>query len=150
MTTPSRHPAPSATPRPDDVRLEILRRRYEADIIAAAARARRTVRAAPYVLAGPGGERQADLELIEAHVQHKGWHVTRVSFADLGQAPPIGHRVGFGEACLYAAQGFAHGIVAIARTAITTDNDAYAELLVQLHCRVVFLSFLPTMHDPAH
>ncbi|MGW3668572.1 hypothetical protein [Streptomyces sp. NPDC005141] len=148
MTTPSGYPALSATPRPQDVRLEILRRRIQADIIARARRAHRTVRVAPYILAGPGAERRADLELIQSHVHRMEWHLTRSSFADVGQAPAIGQRTGFTEACLYAAQGFAHGIVAIGRAAITTDNAAYADVLEQLHHSGVFLSYPPGAHAP--
>ncbi|MGW3669271.1 hypothetical protein [Streptomyces sp. NPDC005141] len=148
MSTPSGHPALFATARPEDARLESLRSRYEADTIAGARRAHRTVRVAPYVLAAPGTELGADLELIEAHVHGKGWHVTRSSFGDAGQAPAIGQRSGFAEAFVYAAQGFAHGIVAIGRAAITTDNEAYADVLEQLHRRGVFLAYLPTTEAP--
>ncbi|MFG2257264.1 hypothetical protein [Streptomyces mirabilis] len=100
------------------------------------------------MLASPGAEGRADLKLIEEHVQRMRWHVTRSSFADVGQAPAIEQRTGFTEAFLYAAQGFAHGIVAIGRAAITTDNKAYADVLERLHQRGVFLSYLPGTGGP--
>ncbi|MEU6278196.1 hypothetical protein ABZ871_38250 [Streptomyces populi] len=46
--------------------------------------------------------------------------------------------------------GSAHGIVAIARTALTTDNNAYTELLERLHHRGVFLPLLPAVNNTAH
>ncbi|MCX5182628.1 hypothetical protein [Streptomyces sp. NBC_00268] len=128
---------------PGDARLEGLRRQYQREVTEAVARLGRPVRVTPYVLAAPGAERQADLDLIGAHVHRLGWQITRSSFADIGQAPPIEDRTGFGEACRYAAQGFAHGIVAISRAAITTHNDTYAHLLDELHRRRVFLAYLP-------
>ncbi|MEU4166126.1 hypothetical protein AB0F46_04470 [Streptomyces sp. NPDC026665] len=141
MTTPSGSPA--LAPGLEDTRLEIVRRRFQSEIVTAAREAGRTVRVAPYMLAEPGDERRADLELIEAHVRSLGWQLAATSFADVGQAPAIGQRPGFTKACLYAAQGFAHGIVAINRAAITTDNPAYALVLEQLRHRSVFLSYLP-------
>ena len=145
MTTYRGHPALADTHLPGDPRLEALRRQYQREITDSAAHFGRTVRVAPYILAAPGAERRADLELIQAHAQRMGWQVTRSSFADVGQAPPIAERFGFGEACRYAAQGFAHGIIAISRPAITTHNDAYADVLEHLHMRGVFLAFLPTV-----
>lgn len=144
MTTPSGYPPLAATPRPEDVRLEIVRRRFQLETVATVRAAGRTVRVVPYALAEPGAERRADLELIENHVRSRGWRLAASSFADVGQAPEIGQRSGFTEACLYAGQGFADGIVAISRAAITTDNDTYALLLEQLHHRAVFLTYLPT------
>ncbi|MGW6216459.1 hypothetical protein [Streptomyces sp. NPDC055109] len=127
-----------------DGRLEGLRSLYEREITDGASR---TVRVAPYVLASSVAERRADLELIEAHVLAKGWKLALTSFADLGQAPPVTDRSGFNEACRYATQGFAHGIVAISRHAITTDNTVYEELLDFLRHRGVFLAFLPAAND---
>ncbi|MFD0542198.1 hypothetical protein ACFQ1B_02440 [Streptomyces mexicanus] len=63
-------------------------------------------------------------------------------------AAPLAQRSGFGAACRYAAQGFAHGILAIARPAITTDDDAYLEILEYLHARGVFLAYLPAEGQP--
>ncbi|MER6678148.1 hypothetical protein [Streptomyces sp. NPDC000983] len=146
MTTPSGSPA--LAPRPEDARLEIARRRFQAETVAAARAAGRTVRVAPYILAAPGPERRADLELIEKYVRSRGWQLAATSFADLGQPPPIGQRSGFAEACLYAARGFAHGIVALSRAAIITDNQAYADILDQLHHRAVFLAYLPASGGP--
>ncbi|MGW3633475.1 hypothetical protein ACWD7F_25525 [Streptomyces sp. NPDC005122] len=140
MTTPNGRLAPPETIRPKNARLEILRRRYEREVVESA---RRVVRVAPYVLVGPGAERRADLDLIEDHVRARGWHITRASFADVGQAPPITQRSGFGEAFVFAAQGFAHGIVAIGREAITTDDAAYEHVLDELGAHGVFLTFLP-------
>ncbi|MEU8794629.1 hypothetical protein [Streptomyces sp. NPDC048643] len=127
-----------------DGRLEGLRSRYEQEVTDGASR---TLRVAPYVLASSVAERRVDLELIEAHVLKKGWQVALTSFADLGQAPPVTDRCGFNEACRYATQGFAHGIVAISRQAITTDNAVYEELLDFLRHRGVFLAFLPSADD---
>ncbi|WEO92669.1 hypothetical protein A6P39_000145 [Streptomyces sp. FXJ1.172] len=112
-------------------------------IIAKAAAHRRTVRVAPYVLALTGDERRADLDLIVKYAEESGWQVTRTTFADMAQSPAITRRPGFGAACRYAAQGYAHGILAIARPAITTDNDAYAAVLEHLHVRGLFLGYLP-------
>ncbi|MFF0143533.1 hypothetical protein ACFYRN_45005, partial [Streptomyces sp. NPDC005227] len=92
-------------------------------------------------------ERRADQELIEAYVSGRGWNLALTSFADLGQAPPVTDRSGFNEACRYATQGFAHGLVAISRHALTTDNAVYEELLDFLHNRGVFLAFLPVADD---
>ncbi|MET8288356.1 hypothetical protein ABZV80_24305 [Streptomyces sp. NPDC005132] len=122
-----------------DARLENLRRAYEEKVVESA---RRTVRVTTYVLASSVAERRADQELIEAHVRGEGWKLALSSFWDFGQAPPIPDRTGFGEASRYATQGFAHGIVAISRQAITTDNAAYEELLHLLGSRGVFLAYL--------
>ncbi|MGQ4344063.1 hypothetical protein [Streptomyces sp. SAS_275] len=138
MTKDSGHPPLSRTPT--DGRLEGLRSLYERQVIEGASR---TVRVAPYVLASAVSERRADQELIEAYVSGRGWNLALTSFADLGQAPPVMERSGFGEACRFASQGFAHGIVAISRHALTTDNAVYEELLDFLHNRGVFLAFLP-------
>jgi hypothetical protein len=116
-------------------------------IIADAARRVRTVRVAPYVLVQPGGERRADLALIEEYAAGLGWHVTSSSFADAGQPLPLAKRAGFGAACCYAAQGYANGILAIARPAITTSDEAYAQILEHLHERQVFLAYLPAAYD---
>ncbi|MFE5142975.1 hypothetical protein ACFRDV_35895 [Streptomyces fagopyri] len=123
-----------------DERLENLRSAYEEKVIEAA---RRTVRVTTYVLASSVAERRADQELVEAHVRGQGWKLALSSFWDFGQAPPVTDRTGFGEASRYAAQGFAHGIVAIGRQAITTDNATYEELLHFLGSRGVFLAYLP-------
>ncbi|WP_405863454.1 hypothetical protein [Streptomyces sp. NBC_00005] len=136
MTTPLRPSARAA-------RLEVLRREYMAQIIAVALRRGRPVRISPYVVAQPGGQRQADLELIRTYAAEMGWQLTRSSFADVGQPPPLVQRAGFGAACRYAAQGYAHGILAIARPALTTDNESYAHLLERLHHRGVVLAYLP-------
>ncbi|MFE9812504.1 hypothetical protein [Streptomyces sp. NPDC005548] len=138
MTTDSGRPSLSTALA--DGRLEGLRSLYEREVTNGASR---TVRVAPYVLASSVAERRADLKLIEAYVLEKGWHLALTNFADLGQAPPVTDRSGFNEACRYATQGFAHGLVAISRHAITTDNAVYEELLDFLHNRGVFLAFLP-------
>lgn len=138
VTTSSGQPSPCTALI--DARLESLRSLYEKETTDGASRA---VRVAPYVLASSVAERRADLELIRAHVHCKGWQLTLTSFADLGQAPPVTDRSGFNEACRYATQGFAHGIVAISRQAVTTDNTVYEELLDFLRHRGVFLAFLP-------
>ncbi|MGW7387073.1 hypothetical protein [Streptomyces sp. NPDC054794] len=140
MTTP-------LSPQARAARLEVLRREYMAQIIAAAARHSDPVRVAPYALTQSGAERHADLELIEKYAAGMGWHLTRVTFADVGQPPPLDQRLGFGAACRLAARGYAHGILAIARPAITTDNETYAQVLEHLHLRGVFLAYLPTEHD---
>ncbi|WP_316762533.1 hypothetical protein [Streptomyces herbicida] len=134
-------------PQARAARLEVLRRGYMAQIIAAAARHGRPVRVAPYALTQPGTERHADLERIERYAAGRGWQVTRNTFADMGQPPPLEQRVGFDAACRYAAQGYAHGVLAIARPALTTDNDSYAQVLEHLQVRGVFLACLPTEHD---
>ncbi|MBG7704815.1 hypothetical protein HCJ76_43840 [Streptomyces sp. MC1] len=138
MSTPLRTDARAA-------RLEVLRREYMGRIAAAIARQGRPLRVAPYVLAEPGAERQADLEKIAEYATATGWKVTSSTFADLGQPLPLPQRPGFEAACRYAAQGFAHGILAIARPAITTDNETYSLLLEYLHARSVFLAYLPTV-----
>lgn len=124
-------------------RLEVLRREYMNDIVARSARVRRSVRITSYVLAESGEERRADLELIRAHAVTLGWKIASTTFADMGQPPPLIQRTGFGAAVRYAAQGFAHGILAIARPALTTDDEAYAEVLEYLYQRGVFLAYLP-------
>ncbi|MFD6294252.1 hypothetical protein ACFWFU_05515 [Streptomyces sp. NPDC060235] len=102
----------------------------------------RTIRVAPYTLTMPGAERRADLELIETYVRSQGWLPTRSTFGDIGQPLPIARRSGFGAACKYAVQGFAEGIIAISRPAITMDNDAYRDALDFLNERAVFLTYL--------
>ncbi|MER5880677.1 hypothetical protein ABT119_32765 [Streptomyces sp. NPDC001910] len=104
----------------------------------------RTIRVAPYTLTMPGAERCADLELIETYVRAQGWLPTRSTFGDIGQPLPITRRSGFGAACKYAAQGFAEGIIAIGRPAITMDNDAYRDVLNFLNERALFLTYLPS------
>lgn len=76
-----------------------------------------------------------------------GWQVARRTFADVGQPPPLTQRAGFGTVCRYVAQGFAHGIVAIARPAITADDETYAQVLEHLHAGGVFLTYLPTARE---
>jgi DNA-binding transcriptional LysR family regulator len=115
-----------------------------AELIADAARRGHKVRVAPYVLAHPGPERRTDLDLIRRYTGEVGWQVTLSSFADVGQPPPLTERPGFTAACRYAAQGYAHGILAIARPALTTDDDTYARVLDHLYVRRVFLTYLPT------
>ncbi|MEU1533945.1 hypothetical protein [Streptomyces fagopyri] len=122
-----------------DARQENLRSAYERKVIEAA---RRTVRVTTYVLASSVAERRADQDLIEAHVRGRGWKLALSSFWDFGQAPPVTDRIGFGEASRYAAQGFAHGIVAIGPQAITMDDATYEELLHFLGSRGVFLAYL--------
>ncbi|MFF7977338.1 hypothetical protein [Streptomyces sp. NPDC007905] len=129
-------------------RLEALRREYTAQIIAIAARNRRTVRVVPYVVAQTGSERRADLELIEQYATQMRWKTTRTTFADLRQPLPLDQRPGFAAACRYAAQGYAHGILAITRPAITTDNDSYAHVVEHLRERRVFLAYLPALREP--
>ncbi|MEU6593279.1 hypothetical protein ABZ923_29320 [Streptomyces sp. NPDC046881] len=141
MLTPLRPPARAA-------RLAVLRREYMGQILAAAARQNRTPRVAPYVLAQPGAERRADLEQVAGYAAEMGWQVARSSFADVGQPLPLVQRPGFTAACRYAAQGYAHGILAIARPAITTDDDSYARMLEHLRERGVFLAYLPALREP--
>ncbi|MGV9565093.1 hypothetical protein [Streptomyces sp. NPDC003480] len=120
-----------------------MRREYMLQVTASATQHGRTVRVAPYGLAQPGAERRPDLERIRAHAETMGWQVTSSSFADVGQPPPLAERPGFGAACRYAATGFAHGILAIAWPAITTDNETYAHVLDHLYGRCAFLAYLP-------
>ncbi|WP_432190503.1 hypothetical protein [Streptomyces sp. Tue6028] len=146
MTRHSRHQALSTTAPPGDTRLETLRRQYQREITDSAAHHGRPVRVAPpYVLAAPGAGRHTDLQMIEAHARRLGRQVTRSTFADIGQVPALTQRSGFDAACRYAGQGFAHGIVANNRAAITTHNDAYAHVLHHLHLRGVFLTYLPAL-----
>ncbi|MGW1801563.1 hypothetical protein ACWCQN_38010 [Streptomyces sp. NPDC001984] len=124
--------------------LEELRRDYMLQIISGAVGRASPLRVAPYVLAHTVAERRDDLALIESYaVDEMGWQVTACSFADAGQPPPLERRRGFEEAWRYAAQGFADGILAIARPAITTDAEAYARVLDRLYSRRLFLAFLP-------
>ncbi|MET7919699.1 hypothetical protein ABZU45_28210 [Streptomyces avermitilis] len=102
---------------------------------------------APYILTPPNPERREDLALIEAYAAQMGWRVTSSSFADIGQPQPLRERPGFGAACRYAAQGYAHGILASARPAITTDSEAYVHVLEHLYARAVFLAYLPAPDD---
>ncbi|MEU0787780.1 hypothetical protein ABZ341_40390 [Streptomyces sp. NPDC006173] len=125
-------------------RLEGLRRTYEQEIVTSV---RRTVRVVPYALASSAEERGADHELIAAHVRATGWQVSRATFWDGGQAPPLTERAGFGNAFRYATQGFAHGIVAISRAAIATDDTTYEYVLDELRAHGVFLTFLPADDD---
>ncbi|MFD7459201.1 MULTISPECIES: hypothetical protein [unclassified Streptomyces] len=131
--------------RPDG--LEALRYEHIAAITASVAGSGRLVRLAPYVLASTGEERRADLALITRHVIAAGMEVTSVSFADTGQPLPIRERSGWRAACQHAKQGFAHGIVAIARPAITTDPREYEAVLTDLFTHRLFLVFLPTEDD---
>ncbi len=110
--------------------------------IAAAVRRGRLVRVAPYVLASSVEERQADLFLIERYTIAAGIALTTASFSDPGQPPPIGERSGWRAARQYAEQGYAHGIVAIARSALTTEPAAYAALLNDLFAHQLFLALL--------
>ncbi|MER5450528.1 hypothetical protein ABT065_33730 [Streptomyces sp. NPDC002764] len=126
-------------------RLEVLRREYVNDIIAKAARANRSVRITSYVLADSGEERRADLDLIRAHAVTLAWKVASTTFADMGQPPPLTQRPGFGAACRYTTQGYAHGIGAIARPALTTDDEAYTHVLEYLYHQGVFLAYLPAV-----
>lgn len=80
--------------------------------------------------------------MIEAHARRLGRQITPSTFGDIGQVPALTERSGFDAACRYAGQGFAHGIVANNRAAITTHNDAYAHVLHHLHLRGVFLTYL--------
>ncbi|CAM5475548.1 MULTISPECIES: hypothetical protein [Streptomyces] len=140
-----------STPLRTDVRaarLEALRREYMGQIVAIAARQGRPLRVAPYALAQPGAEQHADLEQIAEYATARGWKVTSSTFADMSQPLPLTQRPGFGAACRYAAQGFADGILAIARPAITTDNETYSLVLEHLHDRDVFLAYLPTVDAP--
>lgn len=141
MLIPLRPPSRAA-------RLEALRREYMGQILAAAARRNRTPRVALYVLAQPGAERRADIELIAGYAAEMGWKVARSSFADMGQQLPLVQRPGFAAACRYAAQGYAHGILAIARPAITTDDDSNARVLDHLRERSAFLTYLPVLGEP--
>ncbi|MFI9155737.1 hypothetical protein [Streptomyces sp. NPDC053367] len=113
------------------------------EITANVARHGRRLRVAPYVLVQPGAERRADLETIARYATEQGWQVSSRTFADMGQPRPLAERPGFTEARRYAAQGFADGILAIARPAITTDNDTYVRVLKYLYQRQVFLAYLP-------
>ncbi|MFJ5779991.1 hypothetical protein [Streptomyces sp. NPDC093094] len=128
-------------------RLELLRKQYMSEITATVARHGRRLRVAPYVLVQPGAERHADLETIATYATAQDWQVSSSTFADMGQPRPLVERPGFTEACRYAAQGFADGILAVARPAITTDNDTYARVLEYLHQRQVFLAYLPAQPE---
>ncbi|MFF7130450.1 hypothetical protein [Streptomyces sp. NPDC008240] len=124
--------------------LEELRRDYMLQIISDAVGRGSTLRVVPYVLAHTVAERREGLALIKAYaVDEMGWQVTGRSFADGGQPPPLECRRGFEEAWRYAAQGFADGILAIARPAIATDAEAYAGVLNLLYSHRLFLAFLP-------
>ncbi|MBL1109420.1 hypothetical protein JK361_33390 [Streptomyces sp. 5-8] len=137
----------SLAPAARTARLDALRQDYMDEAIAAVTRHDRAVRVAPYVLAPPGAERHADLELIARYAAAAGWQVARSSFADTGQPLPLAERPGFTAACQYAAQGYADGVLAIARPAITTDDDSYARVLEHLHNHGVFLAFLPAQRE---
>ncbi|MGW0770784.1 hypothetical protein [Streptomyces sp. NPDC002676] len=131
--------------------LEGLQRDYMLQIIAAIAARGSQVRVAPYVLAHTMGERNTDLALIKSYaVEEMGWQVTKAPFADAGQAPPLERRRGFASGWQYAMQGYADGILAIARPAITTDLVAYARVLENLAERRLFLAFLPTENANEH
>ncbi|GGT05042.1 hypothetical protein [Streptomyces cinerochromogenes] len=114
------------------------------EITTSVVRSGRVVRVAPYVLASTAEERRADLALIERYVIAAGMGLTATVFADAGQPPPIGRRSGWRAARRYAEQGYADGIVAIARPAITTDRAEYEALLEDLFAHRLFLAFLPT------
>ncbi|MFI1767258.1 hypothetical protein ACH41H_35110 [Streptomyces sp. NPDC020800] len=117
-------------------------------ITAAVVSSGRTVRVAPYVLASSGEERRAGLALIERYVIAAGLSLAEVSFADTGAPPPIDRRTGWRAVRRYAERGFAHGIVAIARPAITTDVRVYEGLLTDLFVHRLFLALLPTEDSP--
>ncbi|MFF8431058.1 hypothetical protein ACF07Y_39175 [Streptomyces sp. NPDC016566] len=102
------------------------------------------MRVAAYVVTPPGEERQADLKLVSRYALLLGWGLASSTFADVGEPPPLAQRPGFQAACRYAAQGYAHGILAIARPAIATDNDTYARVLEHLFHHSVFLDYLPS------
>ncbi|MET9734748.1 hypothetical protein ABZZ79_30150 [Streptomyces sp. NPDC006458] len=135
-------------PQVRTARLEILRKEYMDQIAADVALRGRPLRVASYVLAQHGDQRRADLTLIAEHAAEMGWQVASSTFADAGQPLPLLERSGFTEACRYAARGFADGVLAIARPAITTDNDTYARLLERLYQRHVFLAYLPALPEP--
>ncbi|WP_030338434.1 hypothetical protein [Streptomyces sp. NRRL S-1022] len=134
-------------PQARATRLEVLRTEYMGQIAAAAIRQGRPLCVVPYVLAQPGAERHADLGLITSYATRMGWQVAFSSFADIGQPLPLTRRPGFTAACRYAAQGYAHGVLAIARAALTTDDDSYARVLEHLRERQVFLAHLPTLRE---
>ncbi|MGW0885893.1 hypothetical protein [Streptomyces sp. NPDC002671] len=107
MITHRGHPT-STLPPPGG--LEELQRNYMLQIIAAIAARGSQVRVAPYVLAHTMDERNTDLALIKSYaVEEMGWQVTKASFADAGQAPPLERRRGFASAWRYAMQGYADG-----------------------------------------
>ncbi|MFJ9718170.1 hypothetical protein ACIRPQ_19865 [Streptomyces sp. NPDC101213] len=137
----------SLRPAPHAAHLESLRRDDMLEITATAVGCGRTVQVAPYVLAHSSAEQREDLELITAYAAEVGWQVTRSTFADVGEPPPLAARSGFGAACRYATQGYAHGILAVARPTLTTDDDAYAQVIEHFYVRGVFLAYLPAAGD---
>ncbi|MET7600489.1 hypothetical protein ACWERY_29805 [Streptomyces sp. NPDC004082] len=143
----TRHPSLSTDRQWAADCLEGLRQQYEDEVLQRIGEAGRVPCVAAYVLARPGFERHADLDLIRQHAATVGWRVAGSSFADVGQPPPLAQRPGFAAACRYAVQGYAHGILAIARPAITTDDDTYAQVLEHLHARSLFLAYLPALGE---
>ncbi|MEU6475320.1 hypothetical protein ABZ858_00240 [Streptomyces sp. NPDC047017] len=123
--------------------LEHLRRDYMLQLTEAIERSGRQVKVAPYALATSGDERRADLALIARYADAAGLRLTSTSFADEGSAPPVEQRSGFCAARRFAREGFAHGILAIARPAITTDAEVYERVLTDLFEHRIFLAFLP-------
>ncbi|MEV6810512.1 hypothetical protein [Streptomyces sp. NPDC051129] len=126
--------------------LDALRRAYMEQIITTVSDSGHLVRITPYLLAHSPEERRADLAQLRTYAVVAGIVLTREWFADAGQ-PPLALRSGWQAARRHAEQGFAHGIVAVARPAITTDPVQYAAVLDDLYAHRVFLALLPTEHD---
>ncbi|MFC8715270.1 MULTISPECIES: hypothetical protein [unclassified Streptomyces] len=138
----------SLTPDTRAAHLDTSRRIYMAQALAHLSRIGSTARVAPYVLAPPGEVRLAEVDTIRRYAIVAGWRMAPTSFADVSQPPPLRQRPGFTEACRYAVQGYVHGILAVARPALTTDDDTYAEILEYLHSHQVFLAYLSAEEPP--
>ncbi|MEU5683605.1 hypothetical protein DEJ48_36730 [Streptomyces venezuelae] len=139
---------PPSLPGNRAAQLAGLRNDCMAELLEEHKRSGRTITVAPYVLASTGDERRAGLaQLGRFAEEQQGWPVTGSSFCDFDPEVPLEERRAFGAACRYASLGFASGILAANRAALTFDDAAYERVLTYLHKHRVFLAFLPLLNE---
>lgn len=106
-------------------RLSALRRSvYEA----AMAGRRGTVTVVLYALTAVGENPDAALARAKAYADEMRWRVAEVFFDDCGVADPAG-RTGWRRTLDAIAGGFAHGIVTVDHSAVSTSDGTYEQVL---------------------
>jgi hypothetical protein len=141
------------TPEPrfrptSDARLSALRRSVFEDAVAAVKRDR-PIRVTTYVVAGPGVDVDATHDLLERHARDRGWAVYREHFTDEPAGGPLSAQPQFNLACRRAGSGYVDGVLATARNAMPSTDEAYEAYLRWLHRHHAFIAFLqPTFGGP--
>jgi hypothetical protein len=102
-----------------------------------------------YALTTSGKEPTATLERVRAYATAQGWRVADVAFDDCGMTEP-NERAGWTKALGLLRSAHAQGVVTVDRSAVSTNDAEYEQVLRWLQDRRSFLEHVPLGWRPIH